>query len=267
VCPRRDTPQNAVASIPFDADVPAHVQVQEAIVSYSLAHPEDLIGINNAAVAAGGNPLTFMLDQGSRQKAVSAAEYQAAYDSAQSRQSRSSLASSIPTDAFAVSGYWSGVSDSDGFYLSFYGSYNFRNTFDDNGNPLDVFAVQTKSLTTSCYSHEGDDAWVQDETNHNRPERISRKLSDFDSAVFQIQDGTSLGITEVDHGTAYINYKLRNSKCEDSVYGKTYFEHNIDGCNCTWSVSIAAGAMNVSYSRSDPPAKFQKSTSLIKYAY
>jgi hypothetical protein len=67
-----------------------------------------------------------------------------------------------------------------------------------------------------------------------------------------------------DRGSVYITYQKIASCALKYAYGKGYFEHSYAGCNCTWSVSINIGAMNIGYSQTDPPdEELQKSTSPI----
>lgn len=254
------SPSAGALRVPANEEAaPAHVRVLQAIRAYSMAHPDDYVGLSQAAVDAGGEPLVFSV--AGADELLSAEQARDSETNAVDGQI--AAVSSIPANAFEVSGYWSSVSDEDGLSIGYFGSYNFKPSYTSVGTPDDAFGVQTKNLTQACWTHEGDGGWVQAASGRDESAFLARKSADFDSAVYGVEDNAARSSQNVDHGTIYINYHLR-ANCSPVLYGRTYFEKNIDGCNCSWTAGITINGMSISYTGSDKPLVRQKSSSLVK---
>jgi len=237
--------------------IAGNVRVVRAVKAFEATHAHDFVGLNQAIVTAGGDPVRFSFP-GAGLTNLSPEAAQAAYDRAQA--DGASTEGTINPGAFNVSGYWSHVVDSFGEWWTWFGSWNFNNdSYRAAGTPLDAMAVQTRDVPSSCWRMDGDDGWLYT-SEGGTPNLMSRRSSDFDSAVYNIDD--SWGDTfYIDHGTVDISYQ-RYGGCGSSViYGKTFFEHNY-GCDCSWSFSISASAFNLSYSKSLSTVPLQKSTAL-----
>ncbi|MEV4704674.1 hypothetical protein [Actinoplanes sp. NPDC049316] len=231
-------------------------RINETIAAYAGLHPNDYIGLDEVAQAAGSDPLAFAVTGSS--ETVGAAEAQKLSTSSDTI----TTLTTIPGDAFKVTGYWSRVSDSDGLSLSWFANWDFKTNYRKGGNPYDGFGLAVKDLTSSCWTREGDGIWAYSDLNVNQSHRAWLKTADFDSSVFEVQD--SSGADYVDHGGAWMAFHARKN-CSGYGYGKAYFEHNIEGCKCGWSASINTGVFTLSYTGSDKPSPpLQKSTSLTK---
>ncbi|MEV6971073.1 hypothetical protein AB0M47_38830 [Hamadaea sp. NPDC051192] len=247
--------QPAVAK-PAD-QVSAKTRVANAVKAWDAQHPHDYVGLNREIVKAGGDPVRFNFDKVGLAN-LTPEQAQAAYDNA-SRQFAAGEIGIESISSFNVSGYWSHVVDTYGEWWSWYGSWDFT-TNESTGNPTDAMAVQTRDISSSCWKMDGDDGWLYNAGGGLNSSLFDRRFSDFDSAVWNIND--SWGQTYyVDHGTLYISYKRLG--CGSTViYGKTFLEHNKSGCNCSWNFSITANVFSISYTGSDLPESYQKSTTL-----
>jgi hypothetical protein len=255
-------------------EAPAHIRVIETIKEHQSTHPRDYVGLNAAIVAAGGRPVTFDFPQAGLRN-LSPMQAQAAVDSgkptsaAVQRTGESTLVDEIPNDAFEVSGFWTDVQDQTGRWVTYYGTWDFKGGYYDGDYPRDALAIEIDGkelMNSKCYKYSSDSGWAQSVIGDDNSGYLTRRSITQSSAVWNLDDSAST--RWVDHGAIYISYQNVHTDlsvgCGGVWHGKTYLEHNLDGCNCQWSFSLSAGVFSISYSETDPPVSLQKSTGLIE---
>jgi hypothetical protein len=267
--------------------VPANVRLINAIKAYASKGSLNYVELNKVIVAAGAKPVRFDFP-GAGLKQLTPEQAQAAVEAGAKSSTTvkkagpvSAAAAQIPDDAFTVAGYWTDIQDQTGRWVTYFGTWDFRNGYFEGGNPRDAVAIETTSDSgvalnnPKCYRLDGDGGWAQDFANGDTSSRLTRRGASRNSSVWTLNDGTggsqSGGPALVDHGTLYLSYQYtpteRSVGWGDVWHGKTFLEHNLDGCNCQWSYSFSSCGFGVSSSQSDPPQSLQKSTGLIeKYA-
>jgi hypothetical protein len=151
----------------------ANVRRAPPLQEYQRTHDQiNYTEMSRAVEAVGGQPLMIQTNGGL----------------VTPREADAIIIAAIPTDAFTVSGYWSQSIDQDGNFLSWFASWNFRNTYDTGGAPRDAMGAQTSDLSSSCWLRHPDGAWAYTELGDNANGRISRRSADFDSAVWQVDE-------------------------------------------------------------------------------
>lgn len=242
---------------PPEGYVPANIRVARAVAAFDAKHPDDYVGLNRVIVAAGGDPVRFDFAELGL-FGLSPTEAQKLVDSRD--EGLTTLASSA--GPISVSGYWSHVQDQYGEWYTYFGNWNFSDTYSGGGPPLDGVAVATSNVSASCWVFDHEDIWSYNRNGGSTDSLTNRKGVTFDSVVYQVDDSyLTSDAWYVDHGTVYISYKRLASCAGAYLYASTFYEHNHGGSG-VWTYSVNSQIFNVQYSNSDPDTVIPVSTTL-----
>jgi hypothetical protein len=234
-----------------------HQRLINAVSQQFAAHPDDLVGRGRAVVEAGGSPVRFAVSG-----AADLSPEQAQLETVR-QQNAAALAATtdIPLNAMeSVTAYWSRYSDTDGEFLTLWGEWKFRGTYLDTfqwepSAPYDAFALATEGVNAQCWKAYTDGgSTFFGSSGSQATNKLARKSAGPSSLVYSVDDRAGF---PVQRGQIYLTYQ-RVGNCAGSwVSGGASYEHNKDGCNCTYGVSASLVGLGVSYSQNDPPKSQQ----------
>jgi PKD repeat protein len=278
--------------------VPANLRVVGAVKAYSATHAlsPDYVALNAAIVNAGGSPVRFDFPELglhglSPESAQVASQTRAANSTGDADATKTGPTASASPNATAlavdsaqapvVGGYWSHVSDQYGEWWTYFGSWDFDNSYstpfkNNGGPPDDAFGLASRFVSPSCWLKDGSDAWTIHATYPGEPtppatpnsDNVSRFSAEFDETLWKVTDfiddplDTGL-VPVVDRGFGYMSYKANVPCAPAYIYGRTFYEHNIGGGNDPWTFSLGWGALTINYSGDTPDQVKAASTDLI----
>uniref|UniRef100_UPI0005918291 hypothetical protein n=1 Tax=Catelliglobosispora koreensis TaxID=129052 RepID=UPI0005918291 len=262
--------------------VPGNVRLIEAVKNHRQNNPHDYVGLNRAIVEAGGSPVSFNISSLGLEN-LSPEQAQAAVDSHKQRSSTSAATTQMSTmgiggNEIVVDGYWSKVDDGAyGTWYTYFGSWDFTDEGTDDrwgGTPWDAFGLVTSQINLSCFKMDGQAGYfsARDNVHQALVEALGGPSQFFgikdagpEFILFRVADWVDDKTAYVDNGWGYISYKVTNP-CDDmALYGKTVYERNDNGCNCSWNFGVDASTpsgmgFNISYAGSDLPEALPFST-------
>lgn len=237
---------------PAPSDNPA----DNPVVAYATENPMDFEGINAVAEREFGQSVEFALV--GVDGPVDAATATSLSESAQ--RAEVGIESVSPT-AYDVSAFWSPTWFGRAIAV---GMWSFQDDATSQiGGPPEDLASLGINFASNCFTM-GTVSWnafAYDHVDNSSAVYVQNPGSN-GSPVFGLNDQTSAGKLNVDHGTVTANI-VKNGNCGPTTTDLRFrYEHNENGGQVD-SVSATAAALNVTYSGGT--ASVQKSTPAISY--
>ena len=214
--------------------------------------PGDYLALNDAVIAAGGNPITVTFPKAGLEN-LTAAQAQREVDTQEALHQQAQPGHpigilSVPLDAFDVShtgmAGCGGLADECGSVIT--GLWNFRDNYVNGSDPDDISALALE-YDTNCVEQTPDSVTVSDYAGQDYSHKAYRQSSSSTSNVWGINDDTTGFKLNSDHGSHSLALVWHRDTCGTPPIRASYhFEHNQDG-NGGWSASVGLGSLSVSY--------------------